>query len=144
MGDLVAFLRARIDEEAEEARAAAEKAGSGDWRFKDDDDCVSAVDTNERAATDAPTYAREHWMPLVTEASSYIGDTIDNEIGRFIARHDPTRVLAEVAAKRRILRWHLDEECCSVCLDDVEGCPLFRALALPYAGHPDYREERRP
>ncbi|MFE9335259.1 DUF6221 family protein [Streptomyces sp. NPDC007063] len=103
MGDLVAFLRARIDDDETVARKAAD-----DWEPDPD-------------------------------ASAWMGTEFD--VTPHVLRHDPARVLAEVEAKRRILRWHLDEECCSVCLDDVEGCPLFRALAMPYASHPDYREE---
>jgi hypothetical protein len=53
--------------------------------------------------------------------------------GDHIARHDPARVLAECEAKRRIATG-----------DDgriqVSGY-LLGVLALPYADHPDYREE---
>ncbi|MEU2724099.1 DUF6221 family protein [Streptomyces smyrnaeus] len=106
MDDLVAFLRARLDEEAQAAQGSPVQS----WN----------------------------------EADFYVSTDLIPGVRAHIARHDPARVLDEVDAKRRILRWHLDEECCSVCLDDVEGCPLFRALALPYASHPDYREEWRP
>lgn len=60
-----------------------------------------------------------------------------------IVRHDPARVLREVEAKRIIMREH-DEEPCSVCLDDPEGCPTYRALALPYFGSAGYNESWRP
>jgi hypothetical protein len=62
---------------------------------------------------------------------------------------DPHHELARCAADRLILELH-----CSVkigddepyCADDGElpPCPTLRALALPYADHPDYREEWRP
>lgn len=45
--------------------------------------------------------------------------------------HDPARVLADVEAKREIID-HLAYEYSS---------PILRWLALPYAGHPDYRDE---
>lgn len=76
-----------------------------------------------------------------------------------ILRHDPARVLADVEAKRRILDEHTIEQSygigpemtrvkidvCSTCRNK-HGIPCItvRLLALPYADHPDYREEWRP
>jgi hypothetical protein len=149
-GDLVAFLRARLDERAARAIAAAEKAGNEDWRFRPGDAYVSAVETNE----DAPPATREHWMPLVTEAQSYIGDTLDDEIGQFIADNDPARVLADIDAKRQIVKQHqpvgYGGVCLSLCHTRAPGqpqtwpCLTLRLLAVPYADHPDYREKWRP
>lgn len=67
----------------------------------------------------------------------------------------PGRVLAECDAKRRIIEWHKigandeDGSCHRWYGDgnDTESdmtCQTLRALALPYADHPDYREEWRP
>lgn len=62
-----------------------------------------------------------------------------------IVRHDPSRVLAEVEAKRRILDEHEGVHTCGDRTYDFrEWCPTLRALALPYAGRPGYREEWRP
>lgn len=58
-----------------------------------------------------------------------------------IARHDPARVLAECEAKRRIVG-QVERN-----VRDVTGGWLDRILhllALPYADHPDYRDEWRP
>lgn len=71
---------------------------------------------------------------------------------------NPGRVLAECDAKRRIVEHHArvaDPEgddladLCAVC--DANGpeaqgwpCDTLRLLALPYADHPEYREEWRP
>jgi len=61
----------------------------------------------------------------------------------------PARVLAECAAKRQIVALHqrylvaLNQE----SRDADRRCslePVVRLLALPYADHPDYREEWRP
>jgi hypothetical protein len=59
---------------------------------------------------------------------------VGSHVATHIARHDPARVLAEVEAKRQILD-HLAYEWSS---------PILRYLALPYAGHPAYREEWKP
>lgn len=76
----------------------------------------------------------------------------------------PSRVLAEVAARRRIVEMHTPKgrtglHLCPVCvswemwlsqepggalpLDDAP-CDTLRLLALPYAEHPDYRQEWKP
>lgn len=48
------------------------------------------------------------------------------------------QVLRDIEAKRHLLKWHQDEPCC-VCLDDVDACPVFCALAYPYDRHPEYK-----
>lgn len=81
---------------------------------------------------------------------------------RHVERWSSTRVLAECAAKRRIIELHEHAKVrpdptdefdfgCWRCHHDrdygvlAEGwCDTVRALALPYADHPDYREEWRP
>jgi hypothetical protein len=89
-----------------------------------------------------------------------------------IARHDPARVLAECAAKRRIVELHRHEAkgpgpvlhdgardlnegvfgcvICS-CVDDDPGwhftggwCQTVRLLGLPYTGRDGYDERWRP
>lgn len=57
---------------------------------------------------------------------------------RHVIRHDPARVLRELAAKRAILSEHI-----------VGGwhpvpCLTLRALASVYSDHPDYRAEWKP
>ena len=67
-------------------------------------------------------------------------------MAKHIARHDPARVLAECAAKRRIVV-NLEEFRGESSWDDeknVNGLYLLRLLALPYADHPAYREDWRP
>lgn len=66
----------------------------------------------------------------------------------------PDRLKAECEAKRRIVERHQPEEFadtpgeffCSRCQRTAEvwPCPDVMDLALPYADHPDYREEWRP
>lgn len=77
------------------------------------------------------------------------------------------RLLAECEAKRRIVAVHervdrrgadgspvTADDVCSQCAEfdfypwegvaDEWPCPTLRALTLPYADHPDYRDEWRP
>jgi hypothetical protein len=78
-----------------------------------------------------------------------------------MARHDPVRVLREVAAKRAILAEHPHIRCggstarkndvgCEKC-DNDDGvqwypgyCATVRAIAAVWNDHPDYRTEWKP
>ncbi len=71
-----------------------------------------------------------------------------------IARHDPARVLADCEAKRRLIAIHWDfqwsaepdpdEDRTFGCYECHGPCLILGALAMPYADHPDYRDEWRP
>jgi hypothetical protein len=61
---------------------------------------------------------------------------------------DPGRVLVECEAKRLIVALHKPEsgqhpDFCGHDLRELP-CPTLRALALPYADHPDYLPEWKP
>ena len=79
-------------------------------------------------------------------------------------RHHPARVLREVEAKRRILNLHREGgrltgegygehgfAWCETCGSGEPHeyptkwpCSTLKLLALPYADHPDYRDEWKP
>lgn len=125
MNDLIAFLRARLDEDQRSAEAARDEIIAAQERR----------DTEEIDLVDAGDF------PLWFQHAN---------------RHRPTFVLADVDAKKRIVERH--KECgtgfgyCDEAGGAIEadenneqrGCPDLFALALPYADHPDYREEWRP
>ena len=160
MNDLLQFLRARLDEEAADARAAASKRGGGTWEAVLGDDFRSSV------------CGRYHEGELGYPSRPVIIDPDDHETSVHIARHDPARVLREVEAKRRTMELHgivhrdimwlesgaettAELPVCGLCVprhsayrdrDDVpEGpCATLRLLALPYADHHDYRPQWQP
>lgn len=89
--------------------------------------------------------------------------TFDSQLSRHIERHDPARVLREVAAKRAILKQYqaaltanqigtrpggIHSISSRIRAEDEAALDvLSRAvahLAAAYADHPDYREEWRP
>jgi len=124
---LADFLRARLGEDeavAREARAAAVE--------------------NDTVREDV---SREHEIDPVSDSQWGPSDDV---------YMSTARVLADVEAKRRIVDEHSDQpgwphECQGWVLDgqrrDVgfwENCPTLRLLALPYASHPDYRQEWKP
>jgi hypothetical protein len=128
--DLVAFLRARLDEDAAAARDA----------FGEHND-------------DGPEWTEVSSGALSTGCELHsIGDS---GISRHMARWDPARVLAEVDAKWRILAIYASWE---VLARPGAGFPIqheaeitllalretLRALALPYRDHPDCRPEWTP
>lgn len=98
MSELVEFLKARLDEDEQVAKATV-MDGISFWT------------------------AQDSWLGLAAPVVAHA------------QRHDPARVLAEVEAKRLQLALH--KECDA-------SCYVVRVLALPYASHPDYREEWRP
>jgi hypothetical protein len=79
-----------------------------------------------------------------------LGDTYQLGIVSLYWRsHDPARVLAEVAAKRRVMeRHHADDDgSCVGCgfyndetrrVEDINECPELRDLAAPHDQSPDY------
>ena len=119
MDDLIAFLRGRLDEDEQTARAA------------------------------------DPGLNYLIGAVEYAYDKVELD-QRHAIRHNPARVLAEVDAKRRIV----DE--CAYWIDKINTSgtdkypypnlaergevvlPVLTLLALPYADHPDYRDEWRP
>ncbi|MFE6868325.1 DUF6221 family protein [Kitasatospora sp. NPDC057692] len=132
--DLVAFLRARLDEDEQ----GAATSWPGLW------------------ATDAEEYG-----VVDSEDGTEIADIVvcstrqQQATARHIARHHPARVLAEVDAKRRILARYTSAVADSA--EDADGYydenrfedarqlyPVLRLLALPYADHPGYRPEWAP
>ncbi|GHB55242.1 hypothetical protein GCM10010331_48820 [Streptomyces xanthochromogenes] len=64
-----------------------------------------------------------------------------------IARHNPPRVLADVEAKREVLRVAAAAHDYFETFTSGFGAAMeqvLRLLALPHADHPDYRDEWRP
>lgn len=85
-----------------------------------------------------------------TEAVLRDGDPyFDGEASAFERSHDPARVLAECEAKRRIvstMQSAINGGWQSQSREEIEfvATRTLRLLALPYADHPDYREEWKP
>lgn len=126
MSDAVAFVRARLDEREEAARAA----GGQPWVWLERGPAGELV---------APTGG----------AMAVRIDAVTREHRKHIALNDPAYALADIAAKRRIvdeivdqikgMEERIDEEWCAgdpVNYDTSTG--LLRLLAAPFAGHPDY------
>jgi hypothetical protein len=121
--DLVAFLRARLDEDEQVARTAEAE--------------TSAVWTAYSESVD-----EEGGGAVATGSYGYFGDQRHH-----IARHDPARVLAEVDAKRDVIR--LAERAHDYHATFVSGFAAamedaLRKFALAYADHPDYKPEWAP
>ncbi|MGY1740154.1 MULTISPECIES: DUF6221 family protein [unclassified Blastococcus] len=126
--DLADFVLARIADDENTARGAT----AGPWRWYPGRAGLPAFleSTGARAT---------HWVEGQSfEAPTVVLGSNQNSMLRVrgrdaehIAAWHPTRVLAECAAKRRVL---------AACAGDEE---LLRSLAAPHADHPDFREEWR-
>ena len=148
---LVDFLRARLDED----KAAAEAATPGPWVANPyvDHDC----DFEALIGTGSGVHDCGNVV-----GHGYEGGGVEKMAdATHIARHDPARVLREVAAKRSAIREAfrhaavVDGEwgCChdaeqierGECEEEVPSeMPILQALASVYADHPDYRPEWAP
>ena len=140
MDELLAFVRARLDED----EAAASAASDGPW-------------TPWRTSRLHGTGQLRHVVALPGQkpgahAAIATASWMDSE---HIARHDPARVLRQVAAGRGLLRELSVAE--HTLRTAGRGTPphdimtgavnslrnAARHLATTYAGHPDYRDEWR-
>lgn len=136
---LIEFLLARIAED----EAAACQATAGTWTYADGGDVWAGDQPVTLCGFDSAGSLQESIEPWNAE---------------HIVRHDPARVLAECAAKRRIVNAY---QLAEADLERSSGyprrggkaalsaaCSAFRyaamALAVPYADHPDYDETWRP
>jgi hypothetical protein len=81
-------------------------------------------------------YAASDGSPIVVGPW---GGNIASGDAHHIVRWDPARVLAECKAKRRIVKWAKDWPLRPSRPSDEDA--ILGPLALPYADHPDYREE---
>lgn len=149
MDDLVAFLRARLDEDerdAKERRGIFPSPGVND----DGSVCLHVRPGGNMVITwyRHPTEGWDDMAKLRSWADTSNGWTQE-------------RVLAEVEAKRRLIddvllyEAKIDSEwgCCHNADEIASGeceeispseVPALRLLALPYADQPGYREEWRP
>ncbi|MFI0914186.1 DUF6221 family protein [Streptomyces abikoensis] len=123
--ELVAFLRARLSEDERAARAVL----GAPWVRRGHVASVHADDADS---------SRPHGTPVADCRRIPGGYEHGVALAEHIARHDPARVLAEVEARRAILDLYE-----SPVQHGVVG-QVLRLLSLPYAGHPNYREEWRP
>jgi Family of unknown function (DUF6221) len=134
---LTAFLEARLAED----EATAREAAAGDQaRWKATGDLEPAV-----YVADGGPVAVGPW-----------GGSLREDEAAHIARHDPARVLRDVAAKRAILAMHAEfwrlyrtfeqaGEPGSISLGRAQGLSdVLRQMAAVYASHPDYRAEWKP
>lgn len=161
---LVEFLTARLDEDEATARAAVDQERPGQswqWVTNSTDTVVAPGDLDEaqneqnvslRSVEEFPTRDVGP-LPAFLIGSA---EEVHAEAGEHIARHDPARVLAEVDAKRRIIdEWQRhDLRVREVLAADLSPAhaderrnavwSVLRLLALPYADHPDHRQEWRP
>lgn len=135
MSDLIDFLRAQLDEDERDARAAY--LPNFKWYVED------------RAVQLAPIQdcdcGADAWLPANTKADAY-----------HISRHDPARVLREVEAKRETIRLYEDtletiemlkshgqkSDAHAVAAESYLN--VIRRDAAVYADHPDYNEAWRP
>lgn len=125
-GDLIAFVRARLDE-AERTVYAEGSPPNGviAWlTYLEPDGSMGYATVAHGGSEDGPWITDGRELP---------------EPASVLVVHDPARVLREVEAKRRILndRWGGPDH-------EEMWQHHVRLLAAVYSGHPDYRQAWKP
>jgi len=163
---LVAFLRARLDEDEQMAREAAKHCGA----------LIAGAASKEhlwRPPYDGSAWASDadHVYAVDPRPDQPRAEIADFGYSAFmltphIQNHSPARVLAEVDAKRRIVQQYEDSMTRSKALreraadgteDEYQKAQrlnqsvqllvlhgIVKLLALPYRDHPNYRPEWAP
>jgi Family of unknown function (DUF6221) len=135
MSDIRAFLTARLDEDEARARAAQKKRRGPWWSFR-------FLVNNARPGKKGVV------TPTARDRGS-VAQAISPAVAIHIARHDPARVLRDVAAKRKILadyekllgerKSHPGDLAQAGALLALLG--VIRGLAAVDSDHPDFRQE---
>lgn len=144
------FLRARIAEDEADAERAVIEAHEGhrpnpelaEWEY-------AQLHQQWRIQV---VGSDPSWPLTVTHDSEGLSDSVADWAGPHIARWDPARVRRECAAKRRIVdcahRMILDADDPESVMSVKErffatscAMTILKAEAVPYAGHPDCRQE---
>ncbi|MFC6017817.1 DUF6221 family protein [Plantactinospora solaniradicis] len=141
MSDLIPWICAQLDEDERVALAVRDQR----WVY--------------RRSYDNAADQTDHVLIIGDRAvgADFGDDPLRPTEAEHAALHDPARVLAEVAAKRRIIDRHqpieiIDALYCTHCgvlggqrARDVNWpCPEILDAAAPYADREGYREEWRP
>lgn len=140
MTTIAEFLTARYDEIEAAARAVTWTDDSRTWT-------IDSGGYAKRYVVDALDHK------VVTVDPAGISDAAAT--AEHIALHDPAYELRKIEVDRAILAIHTiqgslvsDYTDCAACMDvdayDSYPCQTVRLLALPFASHPEYREEWAP
>ena len=141
MDELLAFVRARLDEDEQAARDAT----PGPWSYDpgkewyDGDDFVTMSNGQEFVGYGGPSPFRGA-ICITGEA----GHTQSARDAEHIARHDPSRTLRDVRARRSTL-----ERCQEELLSGLPSLAGFARLTIwelaqRWADHEDFDERWRP
>jgi hypothetical protein len=131
VSDLVAFLRARLDEDEAAARAVEDNSAPWDGQWEADGN-----------------HALRTYNGWVLATAGTPGGEFPPGVLAHIARHDPARVLREVEAKRAIVDAYAGTDGGSPRDRDRGRWDALNAavsaLATVYRDHPDYDEAWKP
>ena len=140
MDDLITFVRARLDER-EKAAQAMQRVYPTPWDIPD-------RGWMARVTADGPNFLEVVRIEQdQAPEDAYLADVIEH-----VWRNAPDYALDDIESKRRIVELyaeHSEYDDPGTSYEHATGriCGLgeaVRLLAIPFAAHPDYREEWRP
>jgi len=152
--DLAGWLLEQLDIDEASANAAAAKSGA-DWTMVDGE--FEGGYVTGTADIGNPRAYRGDLELWDTEGGFLVAF---KETSAHIASHDPAHVLADIAAKRKLIDLHSDDREHSCPTDEgneyfgymngwaeekdhPQRCPTLRLLAEPYSDRPGYQEATR-
>lgn len=124
------FIAARLDEDEAAACAATRSASGADWHYGSAEYAQPGQGWVHNAGGVVLTFDRE-------------GEgAVAEPVGIHIARHDPARVLRQVAALRRLVALHRRriEQGWGYHSDEIVSADLGPVAAI-WSGHPDFQPE---
>lgn len=134
--EIVEFLKARLDEDERDATAATEAVADKHWH--------QSLRMREVVTRTPQLSAEDIGVFGVVRSVDPWDEPGPDPVLEHVARHDPARVLADVAAKRAIVEWQIsrphrgqvtDYDGCDSRRDsgaeDSEGNTIWEATGLP-------------
>ena len=148
---IVEFLNARLDEDEAVAHAAIDPdSPDAHWHWIDYANEVPARPEDGYFFGVSLCTTKKFLHPLTGSHLPSVAITTADEmpegVGTHIARHDPARVLREIAAKRALLALASEALGDDTTVPDAEymAGEIVKALAPVYSDHPDYQQEWKP
>lgn len=169
--DMIAFYRARLDEEelwaieASRRGSGAAVPGGVHWQWEDSetDEVVTLDPGQSEYAFGVSLRSREVWpthsVGELPQFAISMAEEVPTAVGGYIARHDPARTLKRIEQARKILDDHaeVNDGSCGTCVDGGWGypthggsspqrypCRTLRLAVEVYDDHPEYQESWRP
>lgn len=147
MDDLIAFLKARLDERERLGRLMAEAVWPTEIGVVPRTDTGTRPEGTPAGCVGVAELAPKRWSRVWDEGQTDHGWTLHESAAVVWSPTLAKEILADVEAKRRVLEIHgSGSDPCDAHDASMRTipCDTLFLLALPYSDHRDYRDEWKP